>query len=75
MKIITAFVRLALAGGACVVAMTTGIAWAENDQPLRENWAPSEWGADDKAYKFLFAWSPLKIKGGTGSPGNPIAIY
>ena len=29
----------------------------------------------DKAYEFLFAWSPLKIKGGTGSPGNPVAIY
>ncbi len=29
----------------------------------------------DKAYEFLFVWSPLKIKGGTGSPGNPIAIY
>lgn len=31
--------------------------------------------AADKAYEFLFTWSPLKIKGGTGSPGNPIAIY
>jgi kynurenine formamidase len=31
--------------------------------------------AADKAYEFLFAWSPLKIKGGTGSPGNPIAMY
>ncbi|MGB7184617.1 MAG: cyclase family protein [Burkholderiaceae bacterium] len=29
----------------------------------------------DKAYEFMFAWSPLKIKGGTGSPGNPIAMY
>ena len=29
----------------------------------------------DKAYEFLFTWSPLKIKGATGSPGNPIAIY
>jgi kynurenine formamidase len=29
----------------------------------------------DKAYEFLFAWSPLKIKGGTGSPGNPVAVY
>lgn len=29
----------------------------------------------DKAYEFLFAWSPLKIKGGTGSPGNPVAMY
>ncbi len=28
-----------------------------------------------KVYEFLFAWSPLKIKGGTGSPGNPVAIY
>ena len=29
----------------------------------------------DKAYEFFFAWSPLKIKGGTGSPANPVAIY
>ncbi len=29
----------------------------------------------DKADEFLFVWSPLKIKGGTGSPGNPIALY
>ncbi len=29
----------------------------------------------DGAYEFLFAWSPLKMKGATGSPGNPIAMY
>ncbi len=29
----------------------------------------------DRVYEFLFVWAPLKIKGGTGSPGNPIAIY
>ncbi|MEM8813883.1 MAG: cyclase family protein [Pseudomonadota bacterium] len=29
----------------------------------------------DRAYEFLFVWSPLKIKGGTGSPGNPVALY
>lgn len=29
----------------------------------------------DKAYEFMFAWSPLKMKGATGSPGNPIAMY
>ena len=29
----------------------------------------------DKAYEFLFAWAPLKMKGATGSPGNPIALY
>ncbi len=29
----------------------------------------------DKAYEFLFVWSPLKMKSATGSPGNPIALY
>ncbi len=29
----------------------------------------------DKAYEFLFVWSPLKLKGATGSPGNPVALY
>lgn len=29
----------------------------------------------DKVSEFLFVWAPLKIKGATGSPGNPIALY
>ena len=29
----------------------------------------------DKVYEFLFVWSPLKMKGATGSPGNPVALY
>lgn len=29
----------------------------------------------DGVSEFLFVWSPLKIKGATGSPGNPIALY
>jgi kynurenine formamidase len=29
----------------------------------------------EKAYEFLFAWSPLKLVGATGSPGNPIAAW
>lgn len=29
----------------------------------------------DKVYEFLFVYAPLKIKGATGSPGNPVAIY
>ncbi len=29
----------------------------------------------DNVTEFLFVWSPLKIKGGTGSPGNPVALY
>jgi kynurenine formamidase len=28
-----------------------------------------------KAYEFLFSWAPLKLVGGTGSPGNPIATW
>lgn len=26
-------------------------------------------------FEFLFVWSPLKVKGATGSLGNPIALY
>lgn len=29
----------------------------------------------DGVYEFLFVWAPLKIVGGTGSPGNPVALY
>ena len=29
----------------------------------------------DGVYEFLFVWSPLKMKGATGSPGNPVALY
>jgi kynurenine formamidase len=29
----------------------------------------------DKAYEFLFTWAPLKMRGATGSPGNPLSIY
>jgi len=29
----------------------------------------------DRAYEFLFVWAPLKMKGATGSPGNPMALY
>jgi kynurenine formamidase len=30
--------------------------------------------AADKAYEFAFIFAPLRLKGATGSPGNPIAI-
>jgi len=30
--------------------------------------------AKDKVYQFAFMFSPLRLKGATGSPGNPIAI-
>ena len=30
---------------------------------------------EDDVSEFMFTWSPLKIVGGTGSPGNPVAVY
>ncbi|WP_287241376.1 MULTISPECIES: cyclase family protein [unclassified Okeania] len=30
---------------------------------------------EDKVYEFMFVFAPLKMKGATGSPANPIAIY
>ncbi len=29
----------------------------------------------EKQYKFLFLFTPLRLKGATGSPGRPLAIY
>jgi kynurenine formamidase len=29
----------------------------------------------DGVSEFVFSWSPLRIVGGTGSPGNPVAIW
>ncbi len=31
--------------------------------------------AKDKVYEFAFIFTPLKLKGATGSPGSPIAIH
>ncbi len=31
--------------------------------------------AREKVYEFAFVFSPLRLKGATGSPGNPIAIH
>jgi len=30
--------------------------------------------AADKVYEFAFIFAPLRLKGATGSPGNPIAV-
>ena len=30
--------------------------------------------AKDKVYEFAFVFAPLRLKGATGSPGNPIAV-
>ena len=30
--------------------------------------------AADKVYEFAFIFTPLKLKGAAGAPGNPIAV-
>jgi kynurenine formamidase len=30
---------------------------------------------NEKNYKFLFVFTPLRLKGATGSPGRPLAIF
>jgi len=37
-------------------------------------WMDFEELAADKAYQFMFIFTPLRIKGATGSPGRPLAI-
>lgn len=29
----------------------------------------------DKTCQSIFVWSPLKMKGAAGAPGNPVALY
>lgn len=81
--------KIILWGGDTASTEAVGRDWSgENEQPFEchikmmtrsgiwniENLNLSRLVAD-RAYEFLFAWSPLKIKGATGSPGNPVAIY
>ena len=40
---------------------------------LHENLATEEL-ARDTVYEFAYVFSPLRLKGATGSPGNPIAV-
>jgi kynurenine formamidase len=46
---------------------------AKNGIYLFENLATEEL-ARDRAYEFAFVFAPLRLKGATGSPGNPVAI-
>jgi kynurenine formamidase len=46
---------------------------ARNGIYLLENLATEEL-ARDSVYEFAFMFAPLRLKGATGSPGNPIAI-
>lgn len=63
-------------------------ATGENEQPfechIRMQTQRGIWGMEnldlstliaEGVYEFLFVYAPLKIKGATGSPGNPVAIY
>ena len=46
---------------------------AKNGIYLHENLATEEL-ARDSVYEFAYVFAPLRLKGATGSPGNPIAI-
>lgn len=46
---------------------------ARNGIYLHENLITAEL-ARDSAYEFMYSYAPLRLKGATGSPGNPIAI-
>jgi kynurenine formamidase len=46
---------------------------AKNGIYLHENLNTEEL-ARDSVYEFAYVFAPLRLKGATGSPGNPIAI-
>lgn len=46
---------------------------AKNGIYLHENLATEDL-ARDAVYEFMYVYAPLRLKGATGSPGNPIAI-
>jgi len=46
---------------------------ARNGIYLHENLITDDL-ARDNAYEFMYSYAPLRLKGATGSPGNPIAI-
>ena len=46
---------------------------ARNGIYLHENLITAEL-ARDSAYEFMYSFAPLRLKGATGSPGNPVAI-
>jgi kynurenine formamidase len=46
---------------------------ARNGIYLHENLITADL-ARDNAYEFMYSFAPLRIKGATGSPGNPVAI-
>jgi hypothetical protein len=59
---------------------TTDVAMAVHQKATLENgifnleWMRFEDLLADRAYEFLFVFTPLRLKGATGSPGRPLAI-
>lgn len=47
---------------------------AQNGVFIHEN-AATERLAEAKVYEFAYVFNPLAVKGGTGSPGNALAVY
>jgi len=46
---------------------------ARNGIYLHENLITADL-ARDGVYEFMYVFAPLRLKGATGSPGNPLAI-
>src|SRR6185503_8143365 len=57
--IAAAIAALCMAGG---TAMAQTMKGPVNDKPLSENWAPAQWGADDKAGSANHTKNPANIK-------------
>jgi kynurenine formamidase len=78
----TSIARPALAA----ICLITSLVAAPVKAQTREQgpwWPHSIWGKDDlhfeellaeRAYEFLFVFTPVRFKGATGSPGRPLAI-
>ena len=76
----------ALAAGATAVTEMTSLAFGDRVGRVRDPFGNLWWIqtrlenldldqlAADKVYEFAFIFAPLRLKGATGSPGNPIAV-
>jgi hypothetical protein len=53
--------------------LTVSLLLARNGIYLHENLMTADL-ARDNVYEFVYMFAPLRLKGATGSPGNPIAI-
>ena len=66
---------IASLGGPAVVAMMDHEAKAEALEHYMEDKLDEMVAAQQRRWEFLVTLAPLPIRGGTGSPINPIAVF